>query len=99
MSEGRKVRADVTSRLGGRTNKEDANYRPQEDREAVEFCFECIHYTQPGQETSPCRRVIGIVDAHHTCDMWAARDEQSPASPQIVINVGGKPIQGKLNAS
>lgn len=100
MTEGRKVRADVTSRLGSLTSREEAYYRPQENADSKEFCSECVHYLQPGEENSSCRRVAGIVEAHYVCDMFVPRESQGQTAPQIVINVGGRPIAGKLpNAS
>lgn len=83
-------RGTVIDRLSGKTSKQDVGYRPAKEGEK-ESCAECIYFTQPGQDTSSCVRVAGVVYAEDTCDIFASRPiEGSPAKPethQITINI------------
>lgn len=66
-------RGEVVDRLTGKVGKEDANYRASDQVNSKESCFECEHYLSPGQESSSCRRIAGVVHAEDVCDLFAAR--------------------------
>lgn len=80
-------RAYIVDRLRGKITKEEANYRPHDDADSVDTCFECEHYLDPGSEHSACRRVAGVIEAEDTCDLWAARAGEDSVQPKITIQI------------
>lgn len=69
-------RFEVSDRLTGKVGKEDANYRTAKELESKESCFECVHYLQPGDDVSACRRIAGVVYASDVCDLFAPRPDE-----------------------
>lgn len=71
--EGEERRIVVVDRLAGKVSKQDVGYRPSVfgDKRS---CSECDHYEIPGDSTSVCRRVAGLVYGTDVCDMFAANE-------------------------
>jgi hypothetical protein len=57
---------------GDKKTHKEVDYRlgPQDDKKR---CHECKSYQKPGQESSDCARVIGVIQAEGTCDLWSQR--------------------------
>lgn len=64
-------KSTVLDRLRGKFSKEEANYRAGKDKIV---CFECRYYLNPGQESSNCSKVAGLIEAQDVCDYFEVRD-------------------------
>ncbi len=72
----------IAERLAGKISKEDANYRNSQSN-SKEMCGECDYYQFPGQPTSNCKRVAGVVEAEDVCDyFYPRRDEVNVLADQ-----------------
>jgi hypothetical protein len=80
-------KAYVVDRLGGKITKEEANYRPHDNANTKDTCFECDHYLNTGEQNSACRRVAGVVNAEDTCDLWVARISEGTEQPQMSVDI------------
>lgn len=65
----------------------EADYKPASG-DSRRRCHECKYYSKFGEPESDCQKVIGIVVAAGTCDVWAQRDY-----PQNAPNSGSNPIE------
>lgn len=72
---------EVVDRLSGKTSKQQVNYRPASS-DVKSSCSECEHYQFPGQDTSNCRRVAGVVEAEDICDIFVARMAENQDTDQ-----------------
>lgn len=77
---GEERRSEVVDRLGGKLSKQDTNYRPGV-RDDKASCAECEHYLLPGNPTSNCRKVAGVVYSVDMCDVWVARAAENTVQP------------------
>lgn len=73
--EGEQRRLEVLERLGGKITKSEAELRPA-GRNTKINCAECVHFLLPGNPTSSCRRVAGVVYAETVCDLFAPRETE-----------------------
>lgn len=58
---------------GKKKTHKEVDYRLGE-KDGPRRCHECKSYQKPGQESSDCARVIGVIRAEGTCDLWSQRD-------------------------
>lgn len=70
---GEKRRVEVVDRLTGKVSKQSAEYRGSHEEQDKASCAECEHYLIPGNPTSSCRRVAGVVEARDVCDLFCPR--------------------------
>ncbi len=87
--EGEERRQAVADRLSGKLSKEDSAYRDAHETESKASCAECEHYLFPGNPSSSCRRVAGVVEGTDVCDLFVPREAEygSTTGTSIDINV------------
>lgn len=78
--EGEERRSVVVDRLSGKSSKQDVGYRPSSSSTKAS-CSECEHYGTPGDSSSTCRRVAGVVYGVDKCDLFVARAAESAVQP------------------
>lgn len=92
---GDKSTQDATDVLAGKKKTwTEVDYRPA-SMDSTKRCHECKFYKHPGMPESDCERVIDIVKAEGTCDLFSQRDyfADKPAGDsgkktEIVIRLG-----------
>lgn len=71
----------------------EVDYKPV-PTDSVKRCHECVSYRKPGQPESDCAKVVGVVKAEGTCDLWKQRSYENEApgagekKTEIVIRLG-----------
>lgn len=78
---------------GDKKTPNEVDYKPV-PTDSRKRCSECVSYLRVGQSESDCSKVIGIVKAEGTCDLWAQRDYADDnaglnKSTEITIHVRG----------
>lgn len=87
-------RAAVAGRLSGKKTKEEANYRPHDNADSKDSCFDCQSYLDVGKPQSACSKVAGIMSAEDTCDLWSERTSQ-PVGQAPAINISVQVTKGQ----
>lgn len=72
---------EIKDRLLGKVGRNTVNYRPASD--SLKSCAECRHYKFPGNPTSGCDKVAGLVYAEDTCDEFAAQGQQVQVALEV----------------
>lgn len=81
------AKGDVKSLLqGSKKTHSESHYRPAEDDSKMR-CSECEYYVKPGQPRSDCRKVIGVIEAEGTCDLYKARTSEPPVAGGMTITI------------
>lgn len=75
----------VVDRLSGKISKQDAGYRPSSSDNKIS-CSECDHYGTPGDSSSTCNRVAGLVYGEDQCDYFVARAAENAVQPTQTQN-------------
>lgn len=88
---------DLTGKLdtlaflrGEKKTPTEADYR-QAPVDSKARCHECQSYQKPGQSESDCAKVVGVVRAEGTCDLFSERTTPVPSetrSTEITIRLG-----------
>lgn len=88
-----KERSEISARLEGKKSKEEVAYRAKNPG-SKESCEECKHYLNPGEDSSNCKIVAGLVYAEDTCDLFDSRVKENKVEGQdsdraqpIVVNI------------
>lgn len=74
---------------GEKKTPTEADYR-QAPVDSKNRCHECQHYNKPGSSESDCSKVIGVVRAEGTCDLFAKRtttDSPASTSPSVAVTI------------
>lgn len=71
-----KRRDEISDRLStDKQSKEEVSYRGTTP-EDVDKCIECEYYEKPGEDSSSCKKVAGLVYADDTCDLFEKRSKE-----------------------